>query len=357
MFANISKSVIRQGDTFLNPDSWPIYIGIIILLVFISSFFAASETAFSCLNKYRFETKADDGSKTAKLVLWVRKHYEQSLVSILIGTNVAAVLLSTISTALFTLWMGLGENLDWLTSLVASIVMTIIVYIFSETIPKQVSKRIPNRMASILCYPLSFFIILFYPISIVFRGIIALTKKITGSKGEEEFTESDFNSIIDLNEKEGLLEENESDLIQASFDFTDTSVKEVLTRPNKMFEIDIQGLTNSKLAEIICSTKYSRIPVYYGEKRRIIGTIIVKNFLAAYLKNPNIKLRDYIQKPYIVSPSIKMDDLVDGFKDHHTQIAYVMKDKELIGMVTMEDVLEELVGPISERNVLGEDGK
>ena len=341
----------------MNPDSWPLYIGIIILLVITSSFFAASETAFSSLNKYRFETKADDGSKNAKLVLWVKRHFEQSLVSILIGTNVASVVLSTISTALFTMWLGLSENLDWLTSLIASIVMTIIVYVFSETIPKQVSKRIPNKMASILCYPLAFFTILFYPISIIFRGIMILARKISGTKVESELSESDFNSILDLNEKEGLLEENESDLIQASFDFTDTSVKEVLTRPNKMFEIDLHGLTNSKLAEIICSTKYSRIPVYVGEKNKIIGTIIVKKFLAAYLKNPNIKLKDYIEKPYIVSPSVKIDDLVDGYKEHHTQIAYVMKDKELVGMVTMEDVLEELVGPISEKNALGEESK
>ena len=236
-------------------------------------------------------------------------------------------------------------------SLIASIVMTIIVYIFSETIPKQISKRIPNTMAKFLCYPLSFFIIILFPVSIIFRGLIFIVKKITRSKDEVEMSESDFNSIIDLNEREGLLEENESDLIQASFDFTDTSAKEALTRKNKMFEIDLQGLTNKKLAEIICSTKYSRIPVYYGDRNKIVGTIIVKNYLAAYLKNPNLKLKNYIEKPYIVSPSIKMDDLVDGFRNNHTQIAFVYKEKELVGMVTMEDVLEELVGPIAERIV------
>ncbi|MCQ2798685.1 MAG: hemolysin family protein [Bacilli bacterium] len=334
----------------MDPHQW-LFIGLTILLVIVSGFFAASETAFSCLNKYRFEIAAEDGNRNAKLVLWVHKHYEQSLVSILLGTNVSAVALSSISTMLFMTWLPFTQELDWLTSLIASIVMTIIVYIFSETIPKQVSKRIPNRMAKFLCYPLSFFVIILFPISIIFRGLIFLVKKISRTKDEVEMSESDFNSIIDLNEKEGLLEENESDLIQASFDFTDTSVKEVLTRKNKMFEIDLQGLTNKKLAEMICSTKYSRIPVYYGDRNKIVGTVIVKNYLAAYLKNPNIKLRNYIEKPYIVSPSIKMDDLVDGFRNNHTQIAFVYKDKELIGMVTMEDVLEELVGPIAERIV------
>jgi putative hemolysin len=183
----------------------------------------------------------------------------------------------------------------------------------------------------------------------VFRGVTFLAKKIFHSEKAPELTEEDFTSVVETNEKHGLLEENESDIIQASFDFTDTSVKEVLTPKAAIYELNLKGLSARQLAEKICASKYSRIPLYYEKEDNIIGILIVKNFLAAYLKNPHLEIKGYLQKPYIVSPSIRMDDMVDGFRKHHTQIALVYQGETLLGMVTMEDVLEELVGPINEK--------
>jgi putative hemolysin len=305
-----------------------------------------SETAFSCFNKYRFEVQAENGSKTAKTVLRVASKFDQTLVTILIGINAINVALSYLMTMLFVQYLPFDHTLS---SFLSSIILTMIVYLFGETIPKQIARKIPNSIVKICVYPLQVVIWILYPISLVFRGVTFLAKKIFHSEKAPELTEEDFTSVVETNEKHGLLEENESDIIQASFDFTDTSVKEVLTPKAAIYELNLKGLSARQLAEKICASKYSRIPLYYEKEDNIIGILIVKNFLAAYLKNPHLEIKGYLQKPYIVSPSIRMDDMVDGFRKHHTQIALVYQGETLLGMVTMEDVLEELVGPINEK--------
>lgn len=292
------------------------------------------------------EVEANDGKRIAKQVIWLYKRNDSTLVTILIGNNLVNVFLSVLFTNLFLHYIALPEGVS---SLISSIVLTIIVYLFGETIPKQTAAKIPNLMAKIVVYPLTLFYFLFYPLSLFFKGMNILFKKMFRSKKAPEMTEDDFNTVIENNEKGGLLEKNESDLIQASFDFSDTSVKEVLTPKEKMFEIDIKGLTNVGLVKIVCGTEFSRIPVYVGARDKIVGILLVKKYLAAYLENPTVNFFDYIEKPYVVTPSIKIDDLVDGFRQKKTQVALVKKDDKLIGMVTMEDILEELVGPIGER--------
>jgi len=314
----------------------------------VAAYFALTETAFSCLNKYRFQVKKDHGSKTASLVLWIADRFDHTLVTVLIGTNIASVVLSVISTILFTKTFMPGVDTS-VSSLVSTLVMAVILYIFGETIPKQIGKKIPNKVASIVVYPLVVFFILVFPISIIFTGISKLAKKLFPSKEEPEITEEDFTSLIELNEKKGLIEENESDVIINSIDFSDTKVKEVLTSKRKMFTIDLEGKTNEDVAAIVCDAKYSRIPVYRNDQNKIIGILIVKEFLSRYLRHPDFKIEGCLETPYIVSPNVNIDDLTDGFRIHQVQCALVYKKEELIGLVTLEDVLEELIGPMSEK--------
>ncbi|MBO4737520.1 MAG: DUF21 domain-containing protein [Bacilli bacterium] len=315
-----------------------------------------TETAFSCLNKYRFQVKKDHGSRTAKAVLFIAERFDTTLVVVLIGTNAASVILSVVSTILFT--QRLFPTLDpSVAGLISTIVMTIILYLFGETIPKQIGKKIPNKVASIAVYPLLVFYFLIWPIAMVFTGISWLAKKLFPTKEEPEVTEEDFTSAIELKEEEGLIEENESDVIINSIDFSDTAVKEVLTPRRKMFTIDLSGLTNEDIAKIVCETQYSRIPVYEGEINDIKGVLIVKKFLSMYLKKKNFDINKALEKPYIVAPNVKIDDLTDGFRTNHTQSALVYKDDRLVGLVTMEDVLEELVGPIGEKDAIGGEKK
>ena len=148
---------------------------------------------------------------------------------------------------------------------------------------------------------------------------------------------------------EGIIEEEQGDIIQSALDFADTNVKEVLTPRNKIFALNIRELDKEKLHKIIINTNYSRIPIYDGNFDNIIGVLHIKTYLSAYLRNPNVSIKRKLQKPYFVSSNIMIDDLFNGFKKHHTHIAIVRdKNKKVIGMVTMDDVLEELVSDISE---------
>ena len=318
----------------------------LIFAFFFIAFFSATETAFASLNKYRFVVKAEEGSKTAKLIVWLYDHFDSTLVTVLIGNNVGSIAISVLSTTLFLKWLpSWNENVS---SLVVSIVMGFLTFLFGDTIPKYLGKGAPNAVVKITVYPLAFFFVLFYPLGLLFRGISFLAKKIFRAKPTPELTEADFASAVEEAEDQGELEENESDIIQASLDFDDTSVREVLTPKSKMVMVNLHGLTNEKLVEIIKKTDFSRLPCCVDEKDKIVGVLVVKRFLSAYFKNPKVNCVSMLEKPYFVSPSVKIDDLVAGFRDRKTQIAIVRKGDEVLGMVTMEDCLEELVGKIAE---------
>lgn len=331
-----------------------LYLVLIFVCLIASFFFSLTETSYSCLNKYRIKIAADDGDKRAKLVMKIIDKFDVSLSTILIGNNIAAILLSMSSTFLFTKAFKNTSLDEGIISIIASIIITIFVFIFGETLPKHIGKRIPNKVAIKTSYFLIIFIIVFLPISLILVGLSSLINLLSKNKKEVALTEDDFNSVIESNEEKGALEENETDIIQASFDFNDTSINEVLTKVDKIYAIDIKDISVDRLAKIVAKTNYSRIPLYYGNINKIVGVLIVKTFLSSYLKDKNVDFKKLIQKPYIIQDDIKIDDLIDGFRTNHTQIALVYKDKKLFGMVTMNDVLEELIGPIKEGDSGGE---
>jgi CBS domain containing-hemolysin-like protein len=196
-----------------------------------------------------------------------------------------------------------------------------------------------------------------FPITIIFDGLSKLFDKIFKAKKDDTFTEEDFENVVEKVSDEGLLEEEQSEIIQSALDFVDTNVKEVLTPREKMFTVNIRDVNREQLENILINTNYSRIPVYDREFDNIIGILNVKIYFREISKNPNVLLRKIIQKPYFVSSSIMIDDLFNGFKKNHSHIAIVRNSKkQVIGMVTMEDVLEELVSDISEQPTVLEGG-
>lgn len=331
-----------------DPRSW-LYILIIILLLLFSAFFSATETAFAAMNQFRMKVKADEGSKSAKLVVKIHEKYDRTLIATLIGNNIVAILASVISTLLFLLLLkDIGAS-DEISSIISTIVITLVFYLFGDTIPKLIAKAMPDKFAIFACYFIYAFTIVIYPVVMIFQGVVWVVYKIFRFKERPTLTRDDFTNIVESIEEEGLIEENESDIIYASFDFVDTSVKEVLTPRDKMFAIDIVGLTNEKLNRILLETNYSRIPIYHGSINNIVGILHVKTYLHKYLKNNAVSIESTLQKPYFVSTAIMMDEMIEGFKRHHTHIAIVRGSKDtVLGMVTMEDVLEELVGDINE---------
>ena len=328
-----------------DPISWLI-IGICVVVAFFSS---TCETAIGLVNRFKLQVKADDGRVTAKILLKICDHYDRAISTVLITHNVASIVLSTIATIIFYAMLASKPELDSYVPIISSIAVTFVIYILGDILPKTIAKKIPDTISYIFAWPLFIFLILLTPISIIFELLAKLIDKIFKTSSEEEFTEEDFENVVDKSTDEGLLEEEQGDIIQSALEFEDTNVKEVFTPRNKMFALDIRGLTHEKLQQILLNTNYSRIPIYDREFDNIIGVLLVKTYIMQYMSNPQLSIRRMLQKPYFVSGKIMIDDLFNGFKRHHSHIAIVRsKDKRVIGMVTMEDVLEELVEGISE---------
>ena len=323
---------------------------IIILLTLACFFFAASETSLSCCNRFKFQIKADEGSKTAKLILRVTNRYDRALTTVLVGYNISSIVISTVSTLLF-LEIFKDQMSDSAISLVSSIAMTLLVYIFGDLMGKTMGKALPDTISFLFVWPIYILSILIFPIAIVFESFGKLIDLLFRGKKDDQFTEEDFENVVEKVSDEGLLEEEQSEIIQSALEFVDTNVKEVLTPREKMYAVDIKTINSESIKDIILNTKYSRIPVYEREFDNVIGILNVKTYFKEIAHNPNVSIRRILQKPFFVSQRIMIDDLFDGFKRHHSHIALVVnKDKHIIGMVTMEDVLEELVSDISEPN-------
>ena len=331
-----------------DPISWLI-IGICIIVSFFSS---TCETAIGLVNRFKFQVKADNGSKTAKIVLKICDLYDRTISTVLITHNIAAIVMSTVATVLFYKWMSGIEGINPYIPIISSIAVTFVIYILGDILPKTIAKKIPDTISSIFAWPLYIVLIVLTPISIIFEMFAKVIDKIFKTSQEEEFTEEDFEDIVEQTTDEGVLEEEQGDIIQSALEFEDTNVKEVLTPKERMFALDLDGLTHEKLQRILLETNYSRIPIYYKKFDNFVGVLHIKTYLKKYMENPNVLIRKTLQKPYFVSTRIMIDDLFNGFKKHHSHLALVRtKDKKVIGMVTMEDVLEELVEDISEPNI------
>ena len=327
------------------PLSWLI-ISVCVLAHF---FFSAGETALACANRFKMQVEADEGKKSARLVLHVCEKYDRALIIVLIGSNIVSIAASAISTVLFYNLLSNSGLMNDTISLISSIVISLLIYIIGDALPKTIARSIPDTLSKAFVYPIYGLMLILFPISFVFEKFTLLIEKVFKVKEDVAFDEEDFESVVEKVSDEGIIEEEQGDIIQSALDFADTNVKEVLTPRSKIFALDIKHLDRDTLHQIILETNYSRIPIYDGNFDNIIGVLHIKTYLSAYLRNHNTSIRRILQKPYFVSSNIMIDDLFNGFKKHHTHIALVRdKNKKVIGMVTMDDVLEELVSDISE---------
>ena len=327
------------------PLSWLI-IGLCVLAHF---FFSAGETALACVNRFKMQVEADDGKKTARLVLHVCEKYDRALITVLIGSNIVSIVASAISTILFYHLLSSTNLVPDEISMISSVVISLSIYIIGDALPKTIARSIPDTISKAFVYPIYWLMLILFPITFVFDKLTKLIERIFKVKDETTFDEEDFENVVEKVSDEGVIEEEQGEIIQSALDFADTNVKEVLTPRNKIYALDIRTLDKEKLHQIIIETNYSRIPIYDGGIDNIIGVLHIKTYISAYMRNPNISIRRKLQKPYFVSSNIMIDDLFNGFKKHHTHIAIVRdKNKKVVGMVTMDDVLEELVSDISE---------
>ncbi|MFA5485507.1 MAG: CNNM domain-containing protein [Bacilli bacterium] len=317
---------------------------LLILYLLGSAYCSATETAFMTANRFKIKAKAEEGSISARLASWVLVRLENSIVSVVLFNN----LVNMLFTALLTVTL-LNLNFADQAELYATLIGVPVIFIFGETVPKILAKKYNEGFVQVSAFLLVPLIIISYPVALIFRAIIWLFKKVFKFQEDNIFTADDFENVIEAIEEQGIINEDASELILSSLEFSETVVKDVLTPKQNIKAYDIKKFSTKTFNDYILASPFSRIPLYEGTIDKIVGVIVVREYIKHYQKKPSINPKTIMNKPYFVNYKITMTKMIEGFKRKNTHIAFVLDDqKKLLGMVTMEDVLEELVGQIAE---------
>ncbi|MBQ1236150.1 MAG: HlyC/CorC family transporter [Oscillospiraceae bacterium] len=316
----------------------------IVLCICLSAFCSASEMAFSSCNRLRLENAAEDGSKKAKLALRIIDRFDDALSAILICNNLANIGASSLASVMVILIMG-GDEYTW----VATFVLTVLVIIFGETMPKIISKKNANSVTERHAYPVRFLTIILKPlIWIVVKLIDLITLPLPEPKTEDSAEEAveELQSIIETAEDEDVLDEDQSELVRSAIDFSETSVLEVMTARVDVTSIDIDDSWEDILA-VIEQAPYSRIPVYEDSIDNIIGILYLNHFLKALTEGERVDIRKLLMKPCYVYKTTKLPVVLNQLRRAKQHLAVVTDEYGgTLGVVSMEDVLEEIVGDI-----------
>ncbi len=315
-----------------------------IVLVLFSGFFSGAETSFSSLNKVKLKAKMKDGkpNKKIKRALELSENYDVVLSTVLIGNNIVNIACTSLATLFFT---GLlGDNSD-LGATVSTIVMTIVVLIFGEVTPKTFAKERAESVAIAIAPIVKFFIVIFTPLNFFFRGWKFLMNKVFKSSGIDTVTEEELKTYVDEAHTGGEIDENESELIRSSIEFDDIDVGDILVPRVDVEAVDKYAPLN-EIERVFNSTNFSRLPVYIDDIDNIVGVIHQRDFESA--RKRNLKSLRTILKPVpMVSPDTKISKLLRILQKNKTHLAVVIDEfGGTEGIVTLEDILEELVGEI-----------
>ena len=321
-----------------------ISIGIFLCLC-LSNFCSASEMAYSSCNVLRLENVRDDGSKKAGLAVRITEHFDDALSAILIGNNLANIGASSLASVLVILITS-SEDYAW----VSTVVLTFLVIIFGETIPKITAKKNANRIALRHAYPVRFMMIILKPlIWVVVKLIELITKGLPDQKDEsgDEAVE-ELQSIIETAEDEDVLDEDQSELVQAAIDFSEISALDVMTARVDVCAIDIEDDWDD-IMSVIEEATYSRIPVYEGSIDNIIGVLYLNHFLKAMADSGRADIRKLLMKPCYVYKTMKLPAVLNQLRKAKQHLAIVSDEYGgTLGVVSMEDVLEQIVGDLND---------
>ncbi len=312
----------------------------LVILVAFSAFFSASETAFSSLNQIRLKSRAEDGDKAAARVLAMSEQYDKLLSTILIGNNIVNIGAASIATVLFT--KALGEERG---ATVSTIVLTIVVLIFGEISPKSIAKEMPETIATAVSPFLNLLMTLFTPLTWLFSQWKKLLNHFIHSSEEDTITEGELMTMVSEAESDGELTDRESQLIRSAIEFDDVEVEEILTPRVDVIAVE-DDITLEELARTFAESGYSRLPVYHGTIDNIIGVVHEKDFYLGRLKKETT-LEDLIKPTLYTTGSTQISRLLRILREQHHHMAVVVDEYGgTEGIITLEDILEELVGEI-----------
>ena len=318
------------------------YIVVMIVLVLMSAYFSATETAFSSINKVKIKSlieKNDKRKKRAELVLKLSEDYNKLISTILIGNNIVNIALASLGTVLF-LQIDPENGAS-----ISTFVITVIVLIFGEISPKSIAKDCPERFAMFSAPLINIFIWVLTPLNFIFTQWKKLLSLIFKIEEDNELSPEELLMIVDEAEQDGALGVEDSEIIKNAIEFTECTVESILTHRVELAAISL-GTDNKEIAELFSESQFSRILVYENNIDNIVGVIHMKDFyIGTGITDKNI--RDIMTTPVFVQKHERVNDLLKVLQKHKSHIAVVVDEYGgTLGIVTMEDILEELVGEI-----------
>lgn len=322
-----------DGDSILS-------IVILSILILLSAFFSATETAFLSFNKIKMKTAAQDGDKRAQKILDLFEKYDKLISTILIGNNIVNIAASSIATVLFIKMLGEKNG-----PTISTIVITLVVLICGEITPKRIAKEIPDKVA-MLTYPfIKFLTVVLTPLSFLLSLWQKLVTKLFKFQGESVMTEDELITMVDEAQQDGGIDEDEGELIRSAIEFNDVEVRDIITPRVDVSAVSADA-TVEEIASVFYETGYSRLPVYNNTIDDIIGILHEKDFY--YMRHKGVTdFTSAIGKAVYVSEHVQISDLLKKFQLEKAHMAVVLDDfGGTLGICTLEDIIEELVGDI-----------
>ena len=324
---------------------WWAYVVIFVMICF-SAYFSASEIAFNSANKMRLRRAADEGSRTAGVAYKIAENFTISLSTILVGNNLANIAVSTCTTLIV---MNLFPGNEGVASFIATLLVTVVILICGEIVPKVLAKQHADAVASVVAIPTRVLTVIVSPIVAIVMALLFVLRKLWGKdrgEGDPTVTEEELSSIIETVEEEGVIDEDQGELLQSALEFHDITVEKIMTpRINvTAFDIDDEETIRTLVAD---STQYSRIPVYEGSVDNIIGVLSLNRYYKAAIDGEMPDVRALLMKPCKLHKTMKLPAALARLREQKVHLAIVIDEfGGTLGLVTMEDILEELVGDI-----------
>lgn len=319
----------------------PLLIALIVLLV-LSAFFSSAETAYSCSNKIKLRALAGSGNKRAERVLFLaEENYDKFLSTVLVGNNIVNLTSATLATLFFAKLIADAGT----ASVVSTAVITLAVLIFGEITPKSIAKVSPEKIAMAFYPFLILLYYLFYPVNLLFSGWKWLIGKVFRLKNEEVVTEEEIMTVVEEAEEDGTLRRDETRLIRSVIEFDDLDVGDILVPRVNVVAVS-EDATMEEIRDVFDKEGYSRLPVYKGSIDTITGTIHEKDFFSAYVSGKK-NVKGILQPAFFTTEHAKISNLLRQLQKKKVHIAVVLDEYGgTLGLVTLEDILEELVGEI-----------
>ncbi len=315
-------------------------IGTILIMIFLigmSAFFSSTETAFTSFNHARVKALARGGNKRAKQALDLADNYDKLLSSILIGNNIVNILASSLATVVFVAWLG-GAGVS-----VSTVVMTVLVLIFGEISPKTLAKDHADQLVLAFAPYINFIMLLLTPLNWIFAQWRKLLARIFPAPKDEGMAEEELLTLVAEAEQDGEIDEHESDLIRSAIEFNDQTAEDILTHRVDIVALDVE-MTMDEAEQVFRENTFSRLPVYEDSIDSIVGVIHEKDF---FNNRTATSLREIMKPPLFVTPTSRISDLLHTLQKAKSHMAIVSDEYGgTMGVVTMEDIIEELVGEI-----------